>query len=110
MEIHQRLAEFFRRLEAAAPANTAEGALQLVCRLIEEVEDELCPLPREEPPPLLFSGRMYAPRPDHVRRLPRGTLVANTRHHRIYCQPDGSIRIEHIPDRKTVLAKDGLLP
>lgn len=71
--------------------------MQLVCRLIEEVENELCPLAPEEPPPLVFSGRMYAPREDRMRRiLPQGTLVADTRQHRIFCQPNGEITITRL--------------
>ena len=98
---------FFRRLEAAPPAASAGEAMALVCQLIEQVEDEFCPMPRENPPPLVFSGRMYAPQKDRMRRLPQGQLVANTRQHRIYCQPDGQILIEHVPDRKPVLVKLG---
>lgn len=84
--------------------------MRLVCRLIEEVEDEYCPSPREEPPPLVFTGRMYAPREDRMRRiLPLGTLVADTRHHRIYCQPTGEITIMRMSRFTTrmVLLKEG---
>jgi len=107
MDIQERLKIFYSRLEAASPAGTAEEAMDLVCRTIEQVEDQFCPLPRENPPPLVFSGRMYAPQPDRMRRLPQGQLVANTRHHRIYCQPDGQILIEYIPLRKPILIKHG---
>jgi hypothetical protein len=107
MDIQERLAEFFRRLEAAPPASTAEEALRLVCQLIEEVEDELCPLPREEPPPTEFTGRMYAPQEDMVKPRLDGSLVATTRRHVIYCGSDGAIRIAHRFRRSTVLVKPG---
>jgi hypothetical protein len=107
MNIQERLDVFLRRLAAAPPARNADDAMSLVCGLIEEVEDEFCPLPREEPPPLKFTGRMYAPRKDHMRRLSQGTLVADTRHHRVYCQADGAISILHMPDRRLVIAKGG---
>jgi len=107
MDIQERLKIFYARLEAAPAAGTAEEAMDLVCRLIEEVEDQFCSLPRENPPPMAFSGRMYAPQPDRMRRLLQGQLVANTRQHRIYCQPDGQILIEHVPLRKPVLVKPG---
>ncbi len=84
--------------------------MALVCRLIEEVEDEFCPLPREEPPPILFTGRMYAPQADRMRRvLPHGTLVADTRHHRIFCQPTGEISIVRMSrfTAQTVFLKPG---
>ena len=107
MNIQGRLQIFFARLEAAPPAANAEEAMALVCRLIEQVEDEFCPVPRENPPPLDFSGRMYAPQNDFMRRLPSGQLVASTRHHRIHCQPDGAIKIVHMPTRDPVLMKLG---
>lgn len=85
MDIQQRLTEFFRRLQAAPPAANAGEALALVCRLMEEVEDELCPLPRGEPPPLRFTGRMYAPREDRIWPQPDGRILASARHHEINC-------------------------
>jgi hypothetical protein len=106
MEIHQRLEIFLERLQAAPACRTAKEALALVCRLIEEVEDQFSPVPREDPPPMLFTGRMYAPQPDSVREM-GGTLIAATRHHRIWCRADGGIRIAHVPSRETVLEKPG---
>ena len=107
MNIQQRLAEFSRRLEAAPPATTADEALALLCRLIEEVEDEHCLVPRAEPPPLVFTGRMYAPREDHIHRLPDGSLAASTRRHRIICGRDGTITVVHMTDKSVVIAKPG---
>lgn len=110
MDIQQRLVEFVRRLQAAPPAATSEEALAVVCRLIEQVEEELCPLAREEPPPMRYTGRRYAPKSDQVRRLPDGTLVADTRRHRIYCQRDGAITVEYMPDGTVLLNKEGRKP
>ena len=107
MDIQQRLAEFFRRLEVAPPAASAEEALALVCQLIEEVEDELCPLPREEPPPTVFTGRMYAPRPDMIKPWVRGGLAATTRRHVIFCEKDGRIVIRRSFSHATLLQKAG---
>lgn len=108
MDITERLKEFFRRLEAAPPASTAEEALALVCRLIEEVEDDLCPLPRQEPPPSMrFTGRMYAPKGDRITRLADGTLIADARRHRILCRPNGGISVIHMPAKSLVLYKKG---
>ena len=107
MNIQERLKEFFRRLEAAPPASSAEEALALVSRLVEEVEDALCPLPREEPPPRFFSGRMYAPQEDSVKRFPSGLIRATTRRHRIICGSNGSISVFHIRTRALDLHKKG---
>jgi hypothetical protein len=107
MDLHQRLTEFFRRLEAAPPAASAQEGLDLVCRLIEEVEDELCPLPRECPPPLHLSGRMYPPQEDRVKRVRSGAIKADTRQHRIFCRPGGAILIFHLRTRSFVFQKQG---
>src|SRR5438445_146656 len=107
MNMGERLVVFLQRLEAAAPAASADEAMALVCRLMEEVEEELCPIPREEPPPLRFTGRMYAPRQDRMVRLPSGTLIAETRRHRIFCKPNGAILIAHMPEGATILSKSG---
>jgi hypothetical protein len=107
MDLQQRLAEFFRRLEAAAPATTAEEALALVSRLIEEVEDDLCPVPRQTPPPRFFSGRMYAPQADSVKHFPNGIIRARARRHRIICESDGSISVFHGPRGNLAFHKKG---
>ena len=107
MDIQQRLEVFFRRLADAPPATNADEALRLVCRLIEEVEGELCPVPRRTPPPKEFTGRMYAPQADRIRRLPQGIIIADTRRHRIYCQLDGAISVERIDGRRMELIKPG---
>jgi len=107
MNIHERLEIFFQRLEAAPPAANAEEAMNLVCRLIEDVEDEFCPLPRENPSPKDFSGRMYAPQADHMDPTPAGGLKAGTRRHLIYCGTDGRITILLRRSRSIALAKKG---
>jgi len=107
MDLHQRLAEFFKRLETAPPAASAQEALDLVCRLIEEVEDELCPVPRQDTAPLDLSGRMYPPQGDHVKRLTNGLIIARTRRHRIFCRGTGGISIVRIATDVVVLQKRG---
>ena len=87
---------------------SAEEAMNLVCRTIEQIEDEYCSVPREVPPPRLrFTGRMYAPQPDRIFRLEHGGLMAETRGHRIFCLADGGIRIEDADDEMAAFVKDG---
>ena len=45
-----------------------------------------------------------------VRAYLGGGVVADTRRHRIYCQPDGTISIVQMPSRKTVMIKAGRKP
>ena len=93
MEQHERLKIFFERLRAAPACTSAEVALALVCRLIEEVEDEHCPIPRQNPPPRTATGRMYAPQRDLIFPQNDGSIRAETRRHVMMFFPDGSIRI-----------------
>jgi hypothetical protein len=92
MELHERLKVFYARLEGAPPCASAEETLALVCRLIEQVEDEFCPVPRENPPPRHRTGRMYPPRTDSIFAEDDG-IRAETRRHTMYFSSDGSIRI-----------------
>ena len=97
MELHERLRIFFERLRTAPSCASAEEALALVCRLIEEVEDEHCPVARQHPPPRTRTGRMYAPQSDLIFRLDDGSIRAETRRHIMIFFPDGSIRITGQP-------------
>ena len=108
MNISERLEIFFQRLKAAPPVGSADEAMALVSRLIEEVEDEFCSLPRENPPPTLrFTGRMYAPQKDRIYRQEDGALVADARRHRIFCQLDGTVTIKDMNDGMFTLTKSG---
>ena len=93
MELHERLQVFFERLNAAPAVATADEALALVCRLIEEVEDEFCMVPREAPPPMHRTWRMYPPQSDHIFPQSDGSIRAETRRHTMFFAADGSIRI-----------------
>jgi hypothetical protein len=76
MDLHERLNSFLERLTAASACGAGQEALALVCRLIEEVEEEFCRITRVHPPPLTFTGRMYPPQSDHLRVRDDGTIVA----------------------------------
>jgi hypothetical protein len=107
MNIQERLEIFHRRLEAAPPAASAEEAMNLVCRLIEQVEDEFCPVPRATPPPFFFTGRMYAPADDMIKPWSSGGLMASTRRHFIFCSRHGHIAIRHKLNRDVWFRKPG---
>ena len=108
MEIHKRLEVFFARLRVAPACATAEEALALICRLIEEVEDEFCPVPRRQPPPFSFTGRMYAPHPDHVFDSAEGTIRAETRRHTMLLSSEGAIRITRTGSIELEFSKPGI--
>jgi hypothetical protein len=91
----ERLEELFRRLHAAVPSNSADEAFELVCRTLEQVEDELSGVPRADPAPPMDQddGRMYRPMGNNIRRTRTGGIVAKTKGHRITVASDGKIEI-----------------
>ena len=93
MNLQERLQIFYERLRAAPPVANAREALDLICRLIVEVEDEFSGTPRLDPPPKRATGRMYPPLPDRITGLADGSLAVETRRHAIRLSADGGIRI-----------------
>lgn len=96
--LRERLDEFYRRLLAAPKTSTADEALSLLGRTLNEVEDELSGVAKADPPPPPpgeADGRMYPPQEDFIRRYPDGSLTAETRRHTIDITADGQITIRH---------------
>lgn len=93
MDIQQRLALFYERLRTAPPARNAEAAFALICRTLEAVEAEHCPVAPQHPPPRSFDGRMYSPQMDNVRIRDDGSWWVKTRRHRIAIEQNGSFVI-----------------
>lgn len=88
----ERLDELYRRLAIAPAPTSAEAALELICRTLEKVEDEMSGIPKADPPPQPGSddGRMYPPQGDYVDRKMDGGITARTRRHRIIISPNGT--------------------
>ena len=93
MEIRQRLAIFYHRLADAPAVVNAEQAFALICRVLEQVEDEFCTVARTSPPPRHFVGRMYSPLHDSIEVLADQSWRVSTRRHLIVIRPDGSFSI-----------------
>ena len=108
MEMHERLEVFFARLRAAPACATADESLALICRSTGEVEDEFCPVPRREPPPFNFTGRMYAPHPDHFFVSAEGNIRAETRRHTMFLSADGAIRVSRTGSNELEFSKPGI--
>src|ERR1051325_3606880 len=89
MDIKERLRVFYDRLRRTPPARNAEEAFRLICQTPEEVEEELCAVPKQIPPPKSFNGRMYLPQPDNVTVAEDKSLWVKTRHHRIMIKSNG---------------------
>lgn len=61
----ERLAEFFRRLSEAGAASSFDGAYQLLCSTLAQVEDEMSGLPNE-PERWMTLDRMFPPQSDRM--------------------------------------------
>src|SRR5205085_9113100 len=86
----------YQRLRTAPAAKSAEEAFGLICRTLEEVENEFCPVPKKHPPPRGFDGRMYLPQRDRIEFIEDGAWWIETRRHRIRIERGGSFRIFHV--------------
>jgi len=78
MNTRQRLAIFYERFQAAPSVRSAERAFALICRTLEEVEREFCPVPSADSPPRSFDGRMYVPQPDNIKVRDDGSIWLKT--------------------------------
>jgi hypothetical protein len=105
MTIQERLAILYSRLESAPAAKTPDEAFALICRTLEEVEEEFSPEPKKDPPPKFFAGRMYLPQQDNINTGTDNSVWVKTRHHRINIQLDGSFVIFREMPKKTLLTE-----
>lgn len=96
--LQERVAEFYRRLGSAPAVNSADEALALLARTLDEVEDEMSGIPKKTPapPPRKPDGRMYPPQSDFIlRHSADGRITAKTRGHMIEISADGCITIRN---------------
>lgn len=106
----ERLAEFFRRLRAAAPAASEAAALALVRHTLDAVEDELSGVAHDSKVARirLQSERMYPPLADsEVTSTVSGTRCFSTARHAIFVAPNGAIMIRHQITLHVELSKVG---
>ncbi|MDQ6631686.1 MAG: hypothetical protein M3Y82_07990 [Verrucomicrobiota bacterium] len=106
MEIRERLEVFYQRLAKAQPARNAEEAFLLICRALEEVENEFCPVVEKNPAPKSFDGRMYLPQSDSIEFREDSSWWIETRRHRIAIELNGSFRIYRAIDQEETLIEE----
>jgi len=97
---------YYGRLLAAPPVGTAQEAFDLLCRLLDEVEDEHSGKPKDPDPPLKYDGRMYPPQSDMTAHLPDGSIRARSARNWVYAYVDGTILITDL-DGAVILKKPG---
>ena len=103
----KRFQEFLRRLMAAAPASSAEEALDLVARTLHAVEEEFSGVACQ-PELWRTDGRLYPPQADARVKCPGppGLRKYRNKGHYVILGLNGSIRIETL-DAELVLDKPG---
>ena len=91
----ERLKLFLKQLEVGPPAASADEALELLARTLNEVENKHSGV---EPNPDAWKddGRMYPPKEDNRRAVPDRPSLRRYRSakHNTYIGSNGSIRIE----------------
>jgi tyrosyl-tRNA synthetase len=107
LPVKERLKEFFKRLQAAPPSNSAIEALDSLRFYLEQVEDEFSGVPKNPNPGLKYEGRMYPPKEDFILANPDGSLIALTRGHIIEIGKNGRIEIKSKVTKVTVFSKPG---
>jgi hypothetical protein len=102
-----RLAEFLRRLAAAAPASTAEEAYRQVHDILNAVEDEMTGIPFD-PANWMNDGRMYPPQSDSIRSVKGRPDLKRyaSRGHQTIIGTNGAIEIRSL-DRTVIFQKPG---
>ena len=93
----KRLRFFFERLTGAPPANSADEALALLAKILNEVEDEHSGV-EYNPDAWADDGRMYPPKEDNRRSVvdrPSLRRYRNAKHNTFFGL-NGSIRIEDL--------------
>ena len=95
----KRLREFFRLLSAAPPASYEKDALDLIERILTNVEDEFTDVPAN-PKAWMTDGRMYPPQADSRRKVLGNERVIRfrSRAHNTFVGQNGSIEIRSIDD------------
>ena len=105
---HERLAEFLKRLEQRPPASNFEEGYDLLCTVLNEVEDEMTSIPFN-PDAWQTDGRMYPPQADSRREVeghPKVTRFRN-RAHNTFLGENGAIEIQAAAGGAVLFAKPG---
>lgn len=103
----KRLLEFFRRLNDAPAAHSAEEALDLIAATLNSTEDDFTDIPFD-PEKWQSDGRMYPPQPDSRRQVPDWPSVTRyrSRNHNTFIAANGAIEIVEV-NGPVILRKAG---
>lgn len=105
-----RFAVFLEELKNAAPVSSYDEAYELLCQILNMVEDSMTTIPYN-PETWQTDGRMYPPHEDSKRTMPDHENVTRfrSRAHNTYIAENGAIEIQDIGSDppKLVLSKPG---
>lgn len=92
-----RFREFLRRLKQAPCVGSHDEAFDLLCRTLNDVEDELTDIPFQ-PENWQSDGRMYPPEEDNAREVSGRHDVTRYRHkgHSTFIRDNGAIEIQEV--------------
>jgi hypothetical protein len=95
MDIHERIALFYERIEALPAFTSHDHALAEISRVLTEVEDEHSGVPRDPSDmPAVTGGRMYPPHPSYAKQTDiQGVTLYVQKGHRTYIGDGGAILI-----------------
>jgi hypothetical protein len=107
MDKKARLKLFHERLAAAPTARTHDEAYDLLCTILDAVEDEHSGLPNN--PQWETDGRMYPPQIDSVRKVDGFPTVRRYRssNHNTFIGSNGAIEIRQVVPELVQFAKPG---
>lgn len=98
----QRMAIFLQQMCEAPCCDNVELAYNLLCRTLNEVEDQYSGVPYNSDA-WADDGRLYPPQPDRMKLLPGGLRRYRSLRHYTYIAPNGAIRICQAGREQTVL-------
>lgn len=92
----ERLTEIFRRIGDAQLCSTFDEAYQLLCRTMDEVEDELTPYPNE-PDRWMQLDRLFPPQMDRMSSV-KGCDIKrfDSRRHVTYIADNGAMEVRSL--------------
>jgi hypothetical protein len=103
-----RLVVFYERLQASSPAGTREEAYDLLCSILNAVEDEHSGV-LNNPQNWQTDGRLYPPQQDRVYTVPGFPEVIryNSFKHDTFVGSNGAIEVRSIATGVVQFAKPG---
>ena len=103
----QRLGMVYDQVSSAAPATTAEEAMQQMHGTLDAVENAHSGVPKAQNPGLAPDGRMYPVQPDRIVTGANGSMTATSRGHVTTYGPNGSITVTERATGTVVFHKPG---